>query len=220
MSQNSAFTLTLASDTFNALKTDFNQILRQVLGSMEQKQAEDGSVTIKLNIGLQRDQVPDPSMPYEGAMREIIRPRFDHKVTSNIQLKDEKSGTLSGDYELVWDKDLCEWVMRPISDGQTSLFDQEPPPRATTFLPPTKTCIVCSKPAPVLCDACGLPVCQDHAHHTDEGVNLCPTHNTPEGIERALERRAQGSVVDVDFSPAEDDTADGGGYDYQEPEEG
>jgi hypothetical protein len=115
--------LTLNSDAFNALKNDFNQMLRATLSSMEQKEAEEGTITLKLGISLQKDYVADPAIVTYEAQREIIRPKFDHKVTATIQYKSEKTGTLSGDYELVWDRDINEWVMRPITNGQMNFFD-------------------------------------------------------------------------------------------------
>lgn len=123
-----SFTLNLESDAFNALKTDFNQILRRTLAGMEQKEAEDATITLKLGIALTRDMVPDPTIVAYEAQREIVRPAFTHKISSVMQYKDEKSGILSGNYELVWDKELCDYVMREITNGQTSLFDKEPPP--------------------------------------------------------------------------------------------
>jgi len=119
------YPLTLSSDAFNALKSDFDQMLRQILLSMESKEAEEGSITVKLGISLMRDQIPDLSISAYDAQRDIIKPKFDHKITSTIQYKSEKSGTLSGNYELVWDKSINEWTMRPIDNGQTSLFDKK-----------------------------------------------------------------------------------------------
>ena len=54
---------------------------------------------------------------------------------------------LSGNYELVWDRETCQYVMRPIDNGQTSLFDKDKPsdgdaaapaglPAAQASLPP------------------------------------------------------------------------------------
>ncbi len=53
--------------------------------------------------------------------REVIIPRFDHKVSSVLQIKDEASGTLGGGYELVFDEVRREYVMREIISPQTSL---------------------------------------------------------------------------------------------------
>jgi len=125
MSNKNYFELKLSSDAFNALKSDFDSMLRQVLYSMEQKEAEEGSMTIKLDISLLKEHVTDYKSSIEGAQREIIVPKFKHKVTSTITYKDEKSGFLGGRFELVWDPATSGWILREIDDGQTTLFDDE-----------------------------------------------------------------------------------------------
>lgn len=56
-------------------------------------------------------------------MRDIIKPTFKHEISSAMQIKDKKAGSLSGNYELVWDALSDKYVMRSIDDGQVSLFD-------------------------------------------------------------------------------------------------
>ena len=55
--------------------------------------------------------------------REIIIPKFDHKVSSVLQIKDEISGTLGGEFALVYDDVREDYVMREIINPQTSLGD-------------------------------------------------------------------------------------------------
>ncbi len=119
------YTLTLDSDAFNSLKSDFNQILRSTLNNMIQKEGEKAEVKISLKITLTQSTAPDLEEHRYEAEREVIVPKFEHKVTSVMQYKDEKSGITGGaEYELVWDKDAMAYVMRPIKDGQLSLFDE------------------------------------------------------------------------------------------------
>lgn len=115
--------LTLNGDTFNALKADFDSILRDTISNMELKGADAAEVTIKLKISLTKDHVDDFDARYEGAKREIIKPKFEHTVQSVFQIKDKKDGTLDGNYELVWDGKAQKYIMREITTGQTSLFD-------------------------------------------------------------------------------------------------
>ncbi len=123
---NDVLTLTMESDAFNALKTDFNQVLRKTLSNMELKESEQAELTLKLKITLQKDTAPDFSETKYRAERDITRPMFTHKVSSVMQTKCEKSGVLSGNYELVWDEVTCNYIIRPVCDGQTSMFDNEP----------------------------------------------------------------------------------------------
>ena len=118
------YALTLDSDAFNALKSDFNQILRSTLNNMIQKEGEKAEVKIALKITLTEGMAPDLQEVRHEAEREIIIPKFEHKVSSVMQYKDEKSGITGGaEYELVWDKDAVAYVMRPIKNAQMDLFE-------------------------------------------------------------------------------------------------
>lgn len=118
------FDLTLNGDTFNAMKSDFNQVLRKTLTNMENKGSELAELTIKLKITLKKDTAPDFSRAEE-SRRDIVVPKFDHKVSSVMQIKDEVTGSLGGDYELVWDEERGEYVMRKIVSSQMNIFDVE-----------------------------------------------------------------------------------------------
>ena len=136
---NTTYELNLSSDAFNAFKTDFNLMLRQILFAMENKEAEEGTMAIKFAITFDKENVPDHSAQYPDAQREITRPTFKHTITSQITLKNQTTGQLKGDYELVWDKETSSYIIRPIDDGQTSLFDDEtaaPAPSEPAALPP------------------------------------------------------------------------------------
>ena len=126
------FPLTIESDTLNAFKSDFNQMLRKLLSTMEQQEAEEGTLNAKIVVKLMKDQTRDyQANGYDGT-REITTPTFSHKVGIAMQFKDEKSGTLGGNYEMIWDKDLNAYVMVEINNGQTSLFDEEEKERVVT----------------------------------------------------------------------------------------
>lgn len=127
MCNHNALPLSLNGDTFNALKSDFDSILRNTLSNMELKGADTAEMNIKLKISLTKDQTRDFEARYDGAMRDIVKPKFEHVVQSVLQIKDKKDGTLSDNYELVWDSDEQKYVMREITDGQTSLFDKDRP---------------------------------------------------------------------------------------------
>ena len=91
--------LSLKSDTFSALKEDFDSILARTIGNMEMKGAEEATVTLKLGISLEKSSVNGPN-----GLQDITKPSFKHDISSVMQVKDKKSGALTGDYELVWDE--------------------------------------------------------------------------------------------------------------------
>lgn len=113
-----AMELSLNGDTFSALKDDFDSILAQTLGNMESKGADEAVITLKLGITLEKQSFVRNDEP-----EELVKPSFKHDISSVMQVKNKKSGSLSGDYELVWDDEEQKYVMRKITNGQITLFD-------------------------------------------------------------------------------------------------
>lgn len=143
MCQKNDLPLSLKSDTFNALCSDFDQILRSTLNGMEETEQDVAEINVKVKITLTPDSAPDFSVAGGQQTRSITKPKFDHSVSAVIQKKEKKTGTLSGNYELVWDRETCQYVMRPIDNGQTSLFDKEKDevweePKNPAALPPSE----------------------------------------------------------------------------------
>ena len=109
---NNVMPLSLTSDTFNALKTDFDLVLRRLLKTMELKGADHGEMTLKMKVDFKHDG-------------QIIKPAFEHKVTSAMQIKDELNGELCGDLIMVWDEATNNFVLQKAEDPQLSMFDDE-----------------------------------------------------------------------------------------------
>lgn len=117
--------MSLNGDTFNAMKSDFDLMLRKLIMKMEKFECEDATLTIKLAVKLEKGQARDfQSNGYDG-MRDIVKPTFKHEILSAMQIKDKKDGSLSGNYELVWDKENSQYVMKNIDDGQITFSDCE-----------------------------------------------------------------------------------------------
>lgn len=108
--------LSLNGDTFQSLKDDFDGILARTVGNMEMKGADSATISIKLSISLKKSAVNG---------REVTIPTFEHVISSVMQVKDKKTGSLSGDYEIVYDQDADTWLIRKIDNGQTSLFNED-----------------------------------------------------------------------------------------------
>lgn len=124
MAAQNIYPLSLNGDTFNALKSDYDAMLRQTLTKMEDLKVEDATITVKVAVTLEKDQARDFQANGYDAMRDIVKPTFKHEISTVMQVKDKKSGSLGGTMELVWDQELGQYVMRPIDNGQTTLFDQ------------------------------------------------------------------------------------------------
>lgn len=124
--------LSMSDDTFAAMKADFDSVLNGTIGNMEDKDADIAEITLKLKITLAEAETTDEEVVNYEATREIIKPKFEHKISSVMQVKDSRSGKLEGDYELVYDRQTGRYKLRELTNGQTSFFDQEATGMTTT----------------------------------------------------------------------------------------
>ena len=118
--------LNFDSDTFSDIKRDMNFVLQRLLGNMKEKGSTEGSMTLKIDVSFTSEYIPNHNPDIEGESRKIEKPKFKHKVTSAVQIKDEKSGNLDTEMELVFDEETGEYIMRPVADtAQRSIFDAD-----------------------------------------------------------------------------------------------
>ena len=59
MCDSKVYPMSLNGDTFNALKTDFDQMLRKLLSGMEKFECEEATLNIKVGVKLEKDQARD-----------------------------------------------------------------------------------------------------------------------------------------------------------------
>ena len=100
--------LNFDSDTFSDIKRDMNFVLQRLLGNMKEKGSTEGSMTLKIDVSFTSEYIPNHNPEIEGESRKIEKPKFKHKVTSAVQIKDEKSGNLDTEMELVFDESQKE----------------------------------------------------------------------------------------------------------------
>lgn len=117
-----AMQLSLNGDTFTALKEDFDSILARTISNMETKGANEATITLKLSVSLEKAML---TFGDDMEQKETVKPTFKHDISSVMQVKDKKSGSISGDYELAWDPEENKYVMRAITNGQLTLFTLE-----------------------------------------------------------------------------------------------
>lgn len=115
--------LSLESSAFNALKSDFKQLLNATIDAMQNKGVEESSINIKLDISLDNIGNPNVNAPDDPSETDIVIPMFKHKITSQMKFKAEKSGFLGGDFQITWDKESGTWALMPLNDSQMSLTD-------------------------------------------------------------------------------------------------
>ena len=59
MCNSKKYPLSMNGDTFNAFKSDFDQMLRQLLTEMEKRESEEATISIKMVVNLAKDQERD-----------------------------------------------------------------------------------------------------------------------------------------------------------------
>jgi hypothetical protein len=130
----SKYDLTLDGIVFNAMKTDFDNMLNTLLNTMTTKESESAEINIKIKVTLEEGTAPDLRISAYHADREIYNPKFEHTISSTIQIKNKKDGFVGGSkYELFFNRETRKWAMRPIEEAQLSMFNtdhhhnQDPP---------------------------------------------------------------------------------------------
>ena len=114
------------SDTFESMKQDMNFVLQRLIGNMIEKGSYEGCMTVKVDVSMNSEYVPNFDPDIEGESRECRKPKFKHKVTSVVKINDEKSGNYDSEMELVMDPETGIYVLRPvINTGQRSFFDAD-----------------------------------------------------------------------------------------------
>jgi len=118
--------LKIEADTFEKMRADTNFILQRALGMMKDKDSMEGKVTINLDIKLLPEFIPNFDPEIEGETRKILKPQFTHKVTSAINIKNEKKGNFDSEMEMVWDEDEQAYILKYINNTeQRSIFDDD-----------------------------------------------------------------------------------------------
>ena len=113
------------SDTFEQMKVDMNFVLQRLLGNMLEKGTNEGSMTIKIDVTMIKEFIPNYDPDIEGENREVSKPQFKHKVTSAVKINDEKSGKYDTEMELVMNDDGV-YELRPIANTQQrTIFDAD-----------------------------------------------------------------------------------------------
>lgn len=110
--------LEIESDVFLGLRCDTNNMLKNLIGRMVEKNTLTGSITVKVNIALE-PQVSDYG-------KRILVPTFNHKVTSSMQIKDElKGAAFTENMQIVLDEETGNYVLKYGNmEEQSTIFDK------------------------------------------------------------------------------------------------
>ncbi len=114
------------SDTFEEMKKDMNFVLQRLIGNMQEKGTNEGSMTLKIDVTMVKEFIPNYDPDIKGETREVSKPQFKHKVTSAVKINDEKSGAFNNEMELVMDEETGVFKLVPIANtAQRSIFDSD-----------------------------------------------------------------------------------------------
>lgn len=106
--------VTMASDTFDQLKTDMTRSLNKLLRNMQEYGSDKASMTVKMTVTLEDQELDNGE---HGTV-----PKFEHKVSFVVQIKNETEGELSGEWILTND-DSSGFVLKPM--GQIDMFEED-----------------------------------------------------------------------------------------------
>lgn len=114
------------SDTFEEMKNDMNFVLQRLIGNMQEKGTTEGSMTLKIDVTMVKEFIPNFDPDIKSETREVSKPQFKHKVTSAVKINDEKSGTFNNEMELQMDPDSGVYKLVPIANtSQRTIFDAD-----------------------------------------------------------------------------------------------
>ena len=115
--------LLITDEIFTGLRQDFNMMMRKTLNTMQSKGSDVGEINLKLKIFLNHELQETGSAIFGSETKKYINPKFEHKVTSVIQMKDEVTGKIEGKYEL--NLNNGQYYIQEIENPQCSFFDDE-----------------------------------------------------------------------------------------------
>ena len=113
--------LSIGSEAFEKLREDFEKILNGTITNMKEKGSEAASLTMKLDIELEKTFAPVNLPDGSSTMRDVYIPRFAHKVSSVMQIKSQLSGAFNKECEIFWDDAVQKYILVPLDGGQLTL---------------------------------------------------------------------------------------------------
>lgn len=205
-----------------------NFVLQRLIGNMQEKGCQNGTLTLKLDVSLIREFVPNYNPEIPGESREIAKPKFDHQVTSQMKVEDKKKGNLDTEMELFLNEETGEYELRPVADTtQRSIFDadyREATEQGPAVIEPDNGPEYIERPElpGEVSDETALPgpveVYEDAEDIVYDDSADDRAEDTQFTDETDLDGAGDGTEITSDFEEDETDTEDDK-YGYDEPEE-
>lgn len=109
---NNTVELSVDGEAFDIFRGDYDRAMQRLVKKMMEKGITVGDMSAKTRITLERDG-------------DSIKPKFEHKIGSALQIKSEASSEYMGDVEIVEDEETGKIILRPREDPQLTLFNDE-----------------------------------------------------------------------------------------------
>ena len=207
----------IESDVFSLARENFDLLLQRLFKSMEKNSSDEGSITLKVDLQMDKDFVPDG----EGGETEVNKPIIKHKVTIAVPVKDSMDSKKDTGMDLVWDEELKRYVLRYINaGGQRSIFDPDyeenmkggqTDPDESTLLPGPSTELP-DKMGAIDVDFREADFLEDPVD-AQNGENMADTQEDEENTEQEDTNATGGGTEASEALEEEDD------YGYDDPEE-
>lgn len=91
----------IESDVFTTARENFDLLMQRLFASMEKNNSDEGSITLKVDLQMKQDWVPNG----EGGSVEVNKPVIKHKVTIAVPVKDSMDSKKDTGMNLVWDEE-------------------------------------------------------------------------------------------------------------------
>ena len=116
------YRFTLDDETFDEVRDAVDAMIQDTVRVMMEKKNTDGTVTLKLGITMERENIVDPQT---GAIREAVLPTFSYSVANVVQTKNSIGGKLDMEREACYDPRAHQWVMRDFGAEQIGFDDED-----------------------------------------------------------------------------------------------
>ena len=110
--------LFLEDETFEDARQRFNTVLQRLFRSMIDTESNEGSITLKMDVSMQTEYIPNHDPDIKGESRCVRLPQFAYKVSSSITVKDEQKGNKNPQMELVWDDKQQKYVLQYVANTE------------------------------------------------------------------------------------------------------
>lgn len=109
----------IESDVFATARENFDLLMQRLFKSMEKNNSDEGSITLKVDLQMSQDWVPDG----KGGSIEINKPVIKHKVSIAVPVKDSMDGKKDAGMNLVWDEEITDQEETNAPGGDTEATD-------------------------------------------------------------------------------------------------